>query len=275
MKRNLIIAFLGLLLASSCGSLDLNPLSDGSSETWNSTPEEIIMSLNGLYKDAFWPTDSDEWTDDFIYRDATNAVTGATINGETDFVKSWWINSYKAIARANVVIHSIDRAAKLMTQQQISRFSAEARFVRACQYSRLLSHYGNIVYSEAILDINDALQLKQTDKAEVLKKIYADFDSAIANLPKTYAASEAKRATAGAAMAMKARIALHSGDWQTARDAAKACMDLKIYKLHDNFSNLFLSKTKGRGALLCYAGLPDRAYQNSAYSAPCRPAASE
>lgn len=244
MKRNLIIAFFGLLLISSCGSLDLNPLSDGSSETWNSTPEEIVMSLNGLYKDAFWKMDSDEWTDDFIYRDATNAVTGATINGETDFVGNWWVDTYKAIARANVVIQSIDRASKLLTQAQISKYKAEARFVRACQYSRLLTHYGSIVYYESVLDIGEAMKLKQMDKAQVLKNIYADFDSAIANLPRSYAASELKRATTGAALAMKARTALYMSDWQTARDAAKACMDLNIYKLHDNFSNLFLSKTK-------------------------------
>lgn len=244
MKLNILIAFMGLLLVSSCGSLDLNPLSDGSGDTWNSTPEEIVMSLNGLYKDNFWMEDSEEWTDDFIYRDLTTPITGATLNGETEFVKTSWSNSYKAIARANAVIQSVDRAAKVLSQTQISRYSAEARFVRACQYSFLLSHYGNIVYTEEVLDIEQALNQKQMDKAQVLKNIYADFDSAIINLPKTYAANELKRASAGAAMAMKARIALHMGDFATARDAAKACMDLKLYKLHDNFSNLFLSKTK-------------------------------
>lgn len=244
MKLRIFIASISLFLISSCGSLDLNPLSDGSSETWNSSAEEIVMSLNGLYKDAFWMQDADDWTDDFIYREIATPITGATINGETDFVRSWWTNTYKAISRANAVVQSIDRAAGVLSQTQISRFSAEARFVRACQYARLLSHYGNIVYTDAVLDIDQALQLKQVDKAQVLKNIYADFDSAIANLPKSYAASELKRATSGAAMAMKARTALHMEDWATARDAAKACMDLNTYQLHDDFGNLFLSKTK-------------------------------
>ncbi|SIO37984.1 RagB/SusD family nutrient uptake outer membrane protein [Chitinophaga niabensis] len=244
MKRNILIAGIGLIFITSCGSLDLNPLSDGSGETWNSTPEEIDMSLNGLYKDAFWLQDSDEWTDDFLYRDATTPITGATINGETDFVKTWWTNSYKAIARANNVIISVGRAAKTLSQAQISRYSGEARFVRACQYSRLLSHYGNIVYTESTLDIEQALSLKQTDAATVLKSIYADFDSAALYLPKTYGAADLKRATSGAALAMKARIALHMGDMATARDAAKACMDQNVYKLHTDFGNLFLPKTK-------------------------------
>ena len=244
MKLNIVILFFCLYFITACGTLDLNPLSDGSSETWNSNAEEIEMSLNGLYKDAFWMQDLDEWTDDWVYRDATTAITGATINGETDFVKTWWTNTYKAIARANIVVQSVDRAANVLSQAQIERYAAEARFIRACQYARLLSHYGNIVYTETALSIEEALALKQTPKETVLQKIYADFDFAAAKLKTTYSSSELKRASAGAAYAMKARIAIQMGDWKTARDAAKACMDLKIYKLHDNFSNLFLSKTK-------------------------------
>ncbi|GAB3260945.1 RagB/SusD family nutrient uptake outer membrane protein [Larkinella harenae] len=244
MKLNLFLFLFGLFFLTACDSLDLNPLSDGSSETWNSNAEEIEMSLNGLYKDAFWMQDLDEWTDDWTYRDATTAVTGATINGETDFVKTWWTNTYKAIARANTVIQSVDRASAVLSAAQIERYAAEARFIRACQYSRLVSHYGNVVYTESTLTIEEALALKQTPKEEVLKKIYADFDFAASKLKSTFATTELKRASAGAAYAMKARIALQMGDWAVARDAAKACMDLKVYKLHDSFSTLFLSKTK-------------------------------
>lgn len=254
MKLSIYITCAGLFLMTACAKLDLNPLSDGSSETWNSTAEEIEMSLNDLYKDAFWPQDNDDWTDDFLYRDVTTPITGATINGETDFVRTWWVNSYKAASRANAVIHSVGRAADVLSPGQISRYSAEARFVRACQYSRLLSHYRNIVYTDSALDIEQALQLKQVDPAMVLEKIYADFDSAANNLPATYSANELKRATSGAALAMKARIALQMGDWDIAATAAKACMDQKVYSLHDNFSNLFLSKTKNSKEMVF--GLP-------------------
>ena len=244
MRPNILIACICLFFITSCGSLDLLPLSDGSTEKWNSTADEIETSLNGLYKDAFWMKDSDEWTDDWIYRDAVSPITGATLNGQNDFIIDWWKNSYKAIGRANIVIQSVDRAAKVLTQQQIDRYAAEARFVRACQYSRLLSHYGNIIYTEKDLDIEEALNLKQEDRTTVLPKIYADFDFAAATLKTTYGTSELKRASAGAAYAMKARIAIQMGDWATAKTAAKACMDLKLYTLHSNFDNLFISKTK-------------------------------
>jgi hypothetical protein len=227
MKQLTFILIAGLLMCS-CGSLDLHPLSDGSSETWNATPEEIEMSLNGLYKADFWLKDSDEWTDDFIYRDGTTEVTGATINGETAFVKEWWTKTYKAIARANNILQSISRATKVLSPDQINNYTAEARFVRACQYSRLLSHYGNIIYTDSTLDIEQALNMKQMGKEEVLQKIYADFDFAASILKTTISASDLKRATKGAALAMKARIALYMGDWATAKTAAKACMDLDL-----------------------------------------------
>ncbi|HEY9257554.1 RagB/SusD family nutrient uptake outer membrane protein [Chitinophaga sp.] len=253
MKQLIFILIAGLLMTS-CGSLDLHPLSDGSSETWNSTPEEIEMSLNGLYKGDFWMKDNDEWTDDWMYRDATTDITGATINGETGFVKDWWTKTYKAIARANNVLQSIPRAAKVLSPDQINSYSAEARFVRACQYSRLLSHYGHIIYTDSTLDIEQALQMKQADPQMVLQKIYEDFDFAAATLKTTTGGGDLKRATKGAALAMKARIALYMGDWATAKTAAQACMDLNIYQLHDNFNTLFLSKTKNSPEMVF--GLP-------------------
>ncbi|RPD41407.1 RagB/SusD family nutrient uptake outer membrane protein [Chitinophaga barathri] len=244
MKQKIFIACISAFLLGACGKLDLNPLSDGSSETWNSNAEEIEMSLNGLYKDVFWPRDEDDWTDDFLYRDVATPVTGATINGETQFVQDWWRNTYKAIARANNILSSIGRASGVLSAAQISRYTAEAKFVRASMYARLVSHYGNIIYTETALDIEEAMTLKQEDKSVAMPKIYADFDEAVLNLPKTYGASELKRAASGSALAMKARFALQMGDYATAVTAAKACMDQNVYKLHADFGSLFLSKTK-------------------------------
>ncbi|MGN6511506.1 MAG: RagB/SusD family nutrient uptake outer membrane protein [Chitinophaga sp.] len=243
MKQKIFICISAVLMAA-CGKLDLNPLSDGSSETWNSNAEEIEMSLNGLYKDVFWPNDQDDWTDDFLYRETVTPIANATINGETGFVKDWWKNTYKVIARANNVIFSIDRAADKLSAAQISRYTAEAKFVRACMYARLVTHYGNIIYTETALDIEQARKMEQVGKDVTMPKIYADFDEAALNLPKTYGAGELKRASSGAALAMKARFALQMGDYATTAKAAEDCMKLDVYRLHGDFSSLFLSKTK-------------------------------
>src|SRR5690606_37594372 len=55
-----------------------------------------------------------------------------------------------------------------------------------------------------------------------------------------------------AALAMKARIALYMGDFPVAKAAAKECIDLGIYSLHDDYSELFLSKTKQSSESIFY-----------------------
>lgn len=243
MKRKIIYLVLSLFLFS-CQKLDLNPLSQGSSETWNSDADELIMSLNDLYREALWIKDVDDWTDDWIYRDGLTDITNATINGQSAFVTSGWQNTYKAIARANTVLEGMDRAADILPESQINGYKAEARFVRAAMYSFLLSHYRNVVYLDKTLSIEEAKTIGQMNPDELLKKIYEDFDFAITHLKSSYSSSEVKRATKGAAMALKARIALYMGDFATAKEAASACIALGLYNLHSDYSALFLSKTK-------------------------------
>ena len=232
------------LALSSCQKLDLNPLSQGSSETWNSNADELVMSLNDLYREALWIKDLDDWTDDWIYRDGLTDITNATINGQSGFVNESWKNTYKAISRANTVLESMDRVSGVLSESQINGYIAEAKFVRASMFSFLLSHYKNVVYMDRTLTIEEANEIKQINPEELLKKIYEDYDFAIANLKEKYSSNELKRVTKGAALAMKARIALYMGDFATAKVSAKECMDLEIYTLEKDYGNLFLSKTK-------------------------------
>ena len=228
----------------SCQSLDLNPLSQGSSETWNSTPEELEMSVNDLYKLTFWKKDNDDWTDDWMFREVLTPITDATINSQTGFVGTWWKETYKAIARANTIIENVDRLSSKLSEKQINRYVAEARFARASMYALLLTHFGNVVYTEETLDISEALKMEQVAPAFLLQKIYEDYDFSILHLEEEYPVNAVQRATKGAALALKARVALYMGDFETAATAAKACIELGQYRLHADFSDLFLSKTK-------------------------------
>jgi len=229
-------------LVTSCVDLDINPLSEGSTENWNSTEEEIVMSLNDLYKSSFWSTASDYWTDDQMYRALLNEVNGGTITSESSQSESIWQLSYKAISRANFLIATIGRAN--LNEEVEAKYIAEARFMRACMYSRLLFYFGDVVYYETPISLEEAAGMGRTDKNTILQKIYDDFDYAILHLPKSYASSELNRATKGTAYAFKARVALHMSDWITVKNAAWDCMQLGVYKLHANFGDLFLVTTR-------------------------------
>jgi len=244
MKIKIILLFVGLTFLMACNDLNLYPLSEGSSGNWYSTKSEIEMAVSDLYREIFWPKDDDEWTDDFTRRNDLTPITNATINGQWTTSNDYWTNAYKTIGRANAILSSLDKAKGNVAASDLEKFEAEARFARAAQYSGLISHFGDVIFSTSIMSLDESFTLTKTDKQTILKSIYDDFDFAIAHLPVSYGSTEIKRATRGAALAYKARIALYFQNWTIARDAAKACIDLGIYELYSDFGSLFLSKTK-------------------------------
>lgn len=242
MKSNIkiiIIANLFVLL-SACVDLNLNPLSEASSETWFKEVDQFEMSVNDLFKPAFWQVDDIEWTDDYVRREILNPITNGTLNSDWAYLANAWSNKYKAIARSNSILNYIDFANIPQTSKDI--IIGNAAFVRAAQYSYLIDHWGDVVLYTELLSLEDAFALGRTEKSKVLSQIYEDFDTAIAKLPVSYGGKQL--ATKGAALAMKARIALHQEDWVVARNASKACLDLGIYDLFPNYGELFKSSTK-------------------------------
>lgn len=239
----LTFAILFIWLFPACNDLDLNPLSEGSSENWYSNDVEINMSLNDLYTNTFWPVDLEDWSDNWINREVLTPITSGTINGEWATVSSRWSNYYRAISRANTIITNLETKEVPISDDLKRRYLAEARFVRAYQYSQLIHYFGDVVFYTTTISLEDAFSTGRTDKSEVLSAVYEDFDFAIEHLPTSYPSSEPSRATKGAAMAFKCRTALYNGDWALAKDAASKCMALGVYELYPDFGELFLSKT--------------------------------
>ena len=248
MRLNKIIspiftALLGIA-ASSCYDLDRNPLSEGSSENWFTTEDEFEASLKNMYQSGMWTADDESWTDDFVKRQVLSSFANATVTGQTQEVVDYWDNKYKGIARANVVLMNLQRGLDSgIPERLVERFGAEAYFLRAAFYSMLIEKFGDVVYVDNMVSIEDALTMKRTPKSTLIPLVYADYDKAIEGLPEK-TSYQASRATKGTAMAMKARFALRMGDWQTAAEAAKACMDLNVYELEPSFEKLFLQTTK-------------------------------
>ena len=255
-------------LYSSCVDLDLAPLSEGSSENWYSNETELDMCIKDLYKDAFWIADANDWTDDWIYRETLNPITSATINGEWGNVTTLWANMYKAIARANTILLNLPKAeANGVSKQKIDQFTGEVYFSRAHSYADLVTHFGDVVFLRDLIDIEEAFKMGRTDKREVIKAVYEDYDKAIDLLPIKHTTSAASRATKGAALALKARFALYNADWSIAAEAAKACLELNNYQLHPDYGNLFLPATKNskESIFVLPRSIPQNSYLGSEY----------
>lgn len=255
MKKNILLLSI-ILTFVGCQNLDLNPLSDGSTENWYSNDTEFIMALNDLYRGNLWYFESnrlfhtDRFTDDWNQRETLYDWVAGSITSETNWIETTWLNTYKGITRANTVLANVNKIREKgnIPEETLLKYEGEASFFRAVFYSYLIFLWGDVPFYTEYISINDALKMERTDKNIILKQIYKDFDKAIENLPKSY--SGLQRVTKGAALAFKARTAIWMLDWNTASTASKECIDLGIYELHPNFADLFFSKTRTSSELI-------------------------
>ena len=241
------------MLLSSCMSMDIKPNSQGNSESWYSTEGELEMAANRLYTIGYWnsPYESmEQWTDNFTYRQENRQTPeGAPLNGDLDGqdynVYHMWEQDYKLIAQANLILNNSGRAkANGVNEDIINQYRAEAYFARACKYAELITFFGDVPYVDRSLTIAEAEAMQRMPKSELIPLVYSDFDHAIDTLPVRYDETSAQRFTKGAALAMKARFALYMGDWEMAAESAKACMDLGVYSLEPDYTDIFLQGTK-------------------------------
>lgn len=233
---------MGLMTITSCMDLDLSPLSMATNNNWYANEQQVEMSINDLFRQNVWNTIPVAWNDDITRRGDLNEFNNGGLNGQNGTVASMWGNCYRVIGRDNAVIDKLKNMPEsFMAANKRDRYLAEALFARACMYSRLVTLFGDVPYSDHTIDIETAFTMGRTPKGEVLEKIYADFDVAIQHLPASTGAVQ--RPTKGAALGMKARIALYNKDWNTVIECTKACMDLGVYELYPDFRKLFLQST--------------------------------
>lgn len=245
-KYSILIIVIAVFTA--CEKLDLNPLSEGSSENWYSDETEIQLSLNDLYRTYLWDLEQnlegERFTDNWTQRQAAKDFVAGSINSDWSFSEDLWLATYKGITRANTILNSLDNAQANVPEKKLKQFAAEAHFFRAVFYGRLVFLYGDVPFYTDHLSIDDAFELGRTDKGIIMEQVYSDFDIAIEDLPESYSDNELLRVTKGAALGFKARTAMHMGDYAIARDAAQEVMTMEIYSLHEDYGEYFLSKTR-------------------------------
>lgn len=139
--------------------------------------------------------------------DATNSVVGSVFTA-----------SYVMIHRANIIIAR--GAAVTDNPALVKRLIAEAKFFRAWAYFELVSQWGGVpIYLTPVADPTD--YKPRSTEAQVYAQIIADADAAYADLPakSAYAAADRGRATKAAALMVKARALMQSGDYAGAKAA--------------------------------------------------------
>lgn len=224
-------------MVNACANLDIQPLSSGSSDNWFKDETEITMSLNDLWRPDFFPIDDDDWTDDMLNRNGTNSFTLGTITSQTSTCTTRWSSEYKAISRSLKILDALNNNIEGISETAMNQYRGEAYFMLGFAYGELATYYGDCILNKTGMTLDEAYVAERSPKEDVLAFSYECFDKAVELLPSTYSGQQIP--TKGAALGFKARFALCAGDYQIAADAAKACMDLGVYELHENYLDLF------------------------------------
>ncbi len=249
-----IILIVSFLAVTACNKnyLEKYPLDGPSSSSFITNEQELMLAINGCYASLpFHPSAHncplpiilDQVTD--LGFDRNNGTLQEVSKGSHDsnngFFLNVWSSSYSGIARCNFLLDNIDKVKDVVSQQLYNRVKAEARFLRAYNYHYLVEMFGGVPLVTTSLKLDES-QIPRNTKEETVNFILTELEEASADLPPSYAANEMGRATKGAALAIKARIALYNEKWDVAADAAKRVMGLNVYQLHPDFGELFTYK---------------------------------
>lgn len=214
--------------------------------------KEDIPGFGRGFTWAMWSSLSDEC----IYNNDDNTwliVRGQLAPENLGIAGTVWGRSYRSIRECNYALTNISEVP--FSEGHKKMLTAELRFIRAYRYFDLLTNYGGaILMGDKVYNLGDnlsdpALFVRSTIK-QTVDYILAELTAAAPDLPATNSDSwKLGRATNGAALALKARLALYAasplynaGTWAAAAAAAKAVIDLNRYSLHTGgYANLFLT----------------------------------
>lgn len=244
---NKLILFFAVLSLSGCSKdlLDKTPKDRLSPSTFYQNEAQCKMALIGVYN-ALQPNATPSHFYQFDYM-SDNGYCQDSWQGSKEVGEwltnssSWapyakWTQDFTLIARANQFLQDVSNAS--VSDNVKKQMSAEAKFLRGYAYADLITYFGDVPLITSVQALSDAYS-SRTAKAQVLTQVITDLTDAATALPVTYAASDAGRATKGAALAYKAKALLYNQKWTEAAQAALDVMNLQAYSLYTDYAGTF------------------------------------
>jgi len=215
MKNRYLILLVALVIGfTGCDKdLDLSPLDTVSDGTFWKVPSDFEKAATEFYHSLGNAGNGGKDRDsDITVGNSPNTISSGTyVAGQSS---GTWNNNYGMIRATTKLVEKSEAATDI--QDEIKRYAGEAKFFRARAYFSLVSTFGDVPLIKRVLDIDsEELDAPRASRADVMAYIFEDLDWAITNLPEESAlpAKEKGRATKGAALALKSKIALFEGTW--------------------------------------------------------------
>ncbi|OOQ60713.1 RagB/SusD family nutrient uptake outer membrane protein [Mucilaginibacter pedocola] len=241
-----------LMISQGCKKdfLDVPPQGQLPSQEFFKTPEDAAKAVNSIYgnlrewkQTAFAPMaveslGSDETEKGSTPADASfmNAYDNFTVTATDGQLEDFWKGQYQSINLCNQVLDNVPAIA--MDANLKSRYLAEAKFVRAYNYFRLVRAFGDVVLRDHVPVDASEYNLPRTAKADVYAFIEKDLTEAAAVLPQSYGAADIGRATKGAALALHAKVAMYLKKWADVLNYTNQVMGMG-YSLFPDFEKSF------------------------------------
>ena len=198
---------------------------------------------------------SSSYTDESIYTndDGSWAMQRGQISPDNlGSTASLWSRSYRSIRECNYALEVLSKINMSAGHKHL--IEGELKFIRAFRYQDVIRNYGRaVLMSDKVTQLNDNLQddalFKRATLKESIDYVLTQLDAAAALLPtNNNSAWLLGRATKGAALALKSRLALYAasplynaGTWADAATAAQAVISLNKYGIYTGgYNNMFL-----------------------------------
>lgn len=278
---SLVIA---LSFSQSCKKsfLDTASSSGTTSVQFWKTQADATSAVNAMYADlhnwndiafasiAIESMGSDDITKGSVPTDATfmNEYHNFTVTAGEGQLDGFWSGMYANINFANQILDNVPAIS--MDASLKARYLAEAKFIRAYDYFRLVRAFGNITLRlhppKTAADFN----LPQVPAAQVWAQIETDLTDAASVLPTTYDAADIGHVTKGAALALHAKVALYQKKWSDVVNYTNQVTALGIYSLFPDYEKMFRTQNKNNSESIfeiqCMLIPNNPAASNSQYS---------
>lgn len=255
--KKFIYSILALFMISACDSdlLDLESLTEPTDATFFSNEEELDLALTGVYNSLIWlggynlpvQVNMDNGATDIglvrgSFRSFNELGAGSHSANSGGFLNIY-THMYRGIGRANNLINNLDRAADIVPAERLNQIKYEAMVLRAYFYHYLVFLFGDVPYTETVIENPLDALLPRVDKEEIIDNLLADLQEAAQNLPATV--QESNRVFRDVALTLHSRIALYSERYEEAATSSQAVIDGGNLNLHPDYEELFTPQGEG------------------------------
>ncbi len=159
------------------------------------------------------------------------------VNANNVESEDYYASMYEVIFRANNILDFVDVA----DESNQARYTAEAKFLRAYAYFKLVRMFGAVPLVTSVVGPTDNEALfTRIPEAQVYDQIIADLEEAVSVLDNSSKSRASKAAAQG--ILAKVYLSLESPDYSAAQQLCESIVNSGNFSLESNFHDVFYSE---------------------------------